>query len=101
MPVLAQQRCFHHAQRPASARCPQCGRFFCRECVTEHGGQVVCAGCLRKATAGPAKQRLWPGRLALALGVAAGLVLAWLAFLSVGEWLLTLPSQFHQGTIWQ
>ena len=26
-----------------------CARYFCRECVTEHGGRLLCVACLRVA----------------------------------------------------
>ena len=45
---LSQQRCFNHTSREAVARCPECGRFFCRECITEHDDRVLCAVCLGK-----------------------------------------------------
>ncbi|MFP4054916.1 MAG: rhomboid family protein [Phycisphaerae bacterium] len=45
-----QTRCHNHPQREAAARCPECGRFFCRECVTEHEGRVICSACLRAIT---------------------------------------------------
>ena len=97
MPSLVQQRCFYHAQRPASARCPRCGRFFCRECVTEHSGQVVCAACLRKPATETVSRSPWPARVGLGLASLGGLLLAWLAFYALGQYLLTLPSQFHGG----
>jgi len=68
--------------------------------VTEHGGQVVCAACLRKPTADAAAERSpWPGRVGLGVATLAGLVLAWLAFYALGQYLLTLPSQFHGGHV--
>ena len=45
-PYLAQSRCFQHAGREAVARCPECERFYCRECVTEHEGRMICRSCL-------------------------------------------------------
>ena len=36
MSNLIHQRCSNHPGREAAVRCPECGRFFCRECVTEH-----------------------------------------------------------------
>jgi len=44
--ALAQKRCLNHALREAVCRCPACTRFFCRECVTEHDGKLLCRGCL-------------------------------------------------------
>jgi len=97
MASLVQQRCFYHEHRPASARCPRCGRFFCRECVTEHGGRVICAACLRKPAAETASRSPWPARVGLGVATFGGLLLAWLAFYALGQYLLTLPSTFHGG----
>jgi len=48
MQDLTHQRCHHHQFREAAARCPECGRYFCRECITEHADRVLCASCLGK-----------------------------------------------------
>ena len=107
MPALTRQRCWTHPLREAAARCPSCTRFFCRECVTEHEGRVICAGCLREQVAARAARhtgRRWPGRVfsAARRGVqfTAGVVVAWLFFHLLGQLLLTLPDQFHAGTFW-
>ncbi len=81
------------------ARCPLCRNFYCRECVTEHEGRVVCAACLKIAV-----QRA-PGRRSLlrfASGglPAAGLLLAWMLFYAIGRVLMLLPASVHDGTLW-
>ena len=43
MEDLVHQRCFNHMLREAVACCPECRRYFCRECVTEHEDKVLCA----------------------------------------------------------
>jgi hypothetical protein len=98
---LAQRRCFHHGDREAVGRCPLCGRFFCRECVTEHESRLVCRSCLEKLIGGQKRRGNWSGpatRLALA---GAGLLLAWLFFLILGSLLVRLPAQTHQDSVWQ
>ncbi len=98
---LTYQRCLNHAEREAVARCPGCGRFFCRECVTEHEDRVLCAVCLRKAGRPPLLQRRgFAGGTRLAQCL-AGLVVAWFFFYLIGEVLLALPASFHEGTLWQ
>lgn len=101
MARLTQQRCFNHATREAVARCPECGLFFCRECITEHEDRVICAACLRKQARPPLLRR--PGFAGVIhLGqLALGLLLAWFFFYLVGETLLAIPSSFHEGTLWQ
>lgn len=101
MAAMTSAKCHHHRQREAAARCPDCGRCFCRECVTEHDGAVVCAACLQRRSQGrPLRRARWPA-IRLALAGAAGLVAAWLLFLVVGRALLMLPSRFHEGTFWR
>ena len=101
MSALAAQRCLHHSLREAVARCPECGQFFCRECITEHDERVVCAACLKKlapAVGPPARRRfhLWP-----VLQGTGGLVLAWMIFYTIGHMLLALPDSFHNGSLWE
>ena len=99
--ALAYQRCFNHADREAAARCPRCRRFFCRECITEHDDQVICANCLRALARAPLLRRgTWANLFALGRCL-LGLVLAWFFFYLIGNTLLALPSSFHEGTFWQ
>lgn len=96
MTSISARRCFNHARREAVARCPVCGSFFCRECVTEHDGRMVCARCLIPAAAGsgrhPRLRAAWRGVQFL-----AGVLVLWLCFWFMGRTLLRLPSSFHEG----
>jgi hypothetical protein len=100
---LAKSICAIHPERPAIARCPSCRRFFCGECVTEHGGRLVCAACLaaaageRRASRG-LLARLHPAPL---LQFLAALALVWLSFYLVARFLGDIPDTFHDGTIWE
>jgi hypothetical protein len=92
--VLVNQRCWIHDEREAAARCGTCRRFFCRECVTEHAGQMVCAECVALAhSPSQASERsrtmMWT---VCALG---GLLVAWIVFYYLGQGLAQMPSQFH------
>ena len=114
-PALTRQRCWNHPAREAAARCPSCARFYCRECVTEHAGRMVCAACLRAefATGGrpPADDASKGGARrvlrAMARGawqaaqVAAGIVVAWGFFHLAARKLASLPDSFHEGTVWK
>jgi hypothetical protein len=101
MKDLSFQRCFNHAGREAVARCPECGQFFCRECITEHDDRVVCAACLKLLTRKPLLQRFaLTGLFRLAQG-ALGLLVAWFFFFLIGAALLRIPDSFHEGTLWQ
>ena len=95
---LAQARCFKHVSREAAARCPECGRFYCRECVTEHQGRVVCRTCL-DALLQP-EERETPGWIKAAAGwslALAGYLLVFYGFYLLGRMLLRIPSAFHSG----
>jgi len=98
---LVHQRCFNHASREAAARCPRCRRFFCRECVTEHEGRVICARCLRELTADdPRRRRLLPALGAVA-AAGLGMMALWVSLYCIGRMLLAIPSTFHQGFLWE
>jgi len=101
MDRLAHQRCTHHALREAVARCPECQRFYCRECVTEHDERVVCAACLKRLVARTATPRRRLGFIWQWAQVLAGLLLCWLVFYYCGRALLAVPADFHEGTFWQ
>jgi len=100
MTSLAHQRCFNHAVREAVARCPECGRFFCRECITEHEDRVICAVCLRRQAPPPLTRRGWFVGVVCGGQMVVAVFVAWLFFRLAGEALLLLPSSFHEGTLW-
>jgi len=101
MQNLAYQRCFNHELREAVARCPQCGQYFCRECITEHDDRVICAACLRALAGVPLLQQRGVRRVLRLSQLALGLLLAWFFFYLIGESLLALPDSFHQRPFWQ
>ncbi len=101
MENLSQQHCLNHVLREAVARCPACKQFYCRECITEHDDQVICAGCLKKISRSAAAKKYnfaSLGRLGLCLG---SVLVAWLFFYWIGQGLLSIPAKFHDGTVWK
>jgi hypothetical protein len=98
MPALV-HRCWNHEAREAVCRCPECGRSYCRECVTEHASRLLCAACLEKieraAQSHRGGRRLVPAVLAL-----AGVLFAWLLFYGAGEALILFTSRMEQSS-WQ
>jgi len=100
--ALSEAKCFKHVDREAVAKCPECGRFFCRECVTEHEGRVVCRSCLDSLLEGePQNRRSWlhtAGSWALTL---AGYVIVFYGFYLIGRLLLRIPSEFHSGDFFE
>jgi hypothetical protein len=101
MARLFLQNCLTHANREAAARCPECRQFFCRECVAEHDGRLMCAGCLRELSAPETRRSIrWAG-IGRGLAAGAGLVVLWFCFYALGQVLLSVPSDFHEGTVWR
>jgi hypothetical protein len=100
MHSLVQQRCLHHPLREAVARCPECGGYFCRECVTEHDDRVICANCLKQLAKTSTRTRLRLGGLRRAFFCGLGVLLAWIYFYEIGKTLLLIPTSFHDGTVW-
>jgi hypothetical protein len=101
MSELLHKRCFNHAMREAAARCPSCGRYFCRECVTEHDNRVLCAACLRKPSHTPLLKRSAFTGLIRAAQIACGVLLAWFFFFLIGQALTLLPDSFHDASLWK
>ena len=103
MPALALQRCLHHGDREAIARCAECGSFFCRECITEHDERILCASCLAQLTrpAAGKKVRFRLATLRPWATACSGLIVAWLCFYFIGRMLVAIPSDFHASSIWK
>ena len=98
---LHRRRCVRHETREAAVRCPVCGEFFCRECVVEHRGKLLCAACLAKRTAAAGQRhRRWTGARH-ALRAVAGALALWLVFYGIGALLLKIPPELHDGTVWK
>ena len=102
MAYLKHQRCHLHRDREAVARCPECNRYYCRECITEHEDRMLCATCLgripdsRNTTR--FQQLYW---LIPFLQLGGGLLLLWVVFYYIGNFLSLLPTAFHEGTFWE
>ena len=97
---LATRRCLNHWQREAVARCPECKRYFCRECVTEHEDRLLCATCIRnlkKETEGKRSSDI----LLRGIQLVMSFLILWTIFYYLGKALLLMPDEFHEGTVWQ
>ncbi len=101
MSALVAQRCLNHSDREAAARCPECGGFFCRECITEHDERVICSACLARLSIPAEEKKERSGLIGVALRLFTGVLCAWLFFYLVGWLLLSIPSSFHEGTFWE
>ena len=100
------RRCRRHQDREAVAQCLGCGRGVCRECVAEHEGKIYCAPCrnrliesIRAAAAGPRRQ--WGPVLRRMTGSIAAFLVVWLLVLMFGRLVLRIPTETHDGTMWE
>jgi hypothetical protein len=91
-----QQRCWNHEAREAACRCPACGRSYCRECVSEHEGRLLCAACLGLVVARSEQTSGGLGKLAPPGMIAAGILLAWLIYWAAGAGLIGLIRRIEQ-----
>lgn len=98
MASLVHQKCLNHGDREAVARCPSCVSFFCRECVAEHGGRILCASCLAKSAAASTRKALRLESLLLPAGALLGMGLAYAFFLALGSLLIRIPASVHDGS---
>lgn len=101
MNTLHQQRCLNHSLREAVARCPVCTQYFCRECITEHEDRVICAACLRKLTVKPVARKRNLSAIKWLFAGGCGFLLGWSVFYTAGRVLVSIPAEFHDGSIWR
>ena len=94
MSTLLDQRCLNHSLREAAVQCPSCKRFFCRECVTEHAGRMICVNCVA-VIARDDKKTARTARIRWGIMALAGVAIAWVAFYNLGLTLAKIPSEFH------
>jgi len=90
---IGQQRCHNHGEREAAGRCVACRRMYCRECVSEYDGRLLCAQCL----AGQREHADVPRRRGLPLlpfQLAAGLLVLTGVFYGAGSLMTVAPSAF-------
>lgn len=101
--AIAKSTCLIHLSRPATARCPECKRFFCGECITEHDGRLTCAECLRDGGNTEEDEEIpWLGNFVFpVMQVAAGVLTIWALFYIAARFLMLMPAAFHDGTVWE
>jgi uncharacterized paraquat-inducible protein A len=93
MTEVARQHCHVHPSRQAAARCPECRNSFCRECVTEHAGRVICSRCLAqmREQEDSSRRRVWPALVATGQ-LLVGAALLWVMVYHVGPLVLQVLS---------
>lgn len=95
MTAFAQQRCFVHPAREAVARCLECQRAFCRECVVDHESRLLCAACIARLHAPKARGRGVLRRAFPAAAVLVTLLLCWILFYMAGRVLMLSEPARH------
>ena len=50
-------KCFNHMDRESVAICLECKEHFCRECIIDHEGRMLCASCIDKVTVKDEKKK--------------------------------------------
>jgi hypothetical protein len=86
--------------REAVARCPECTRFYCRECVTEHEDRLLCATCLAKIAEPVTRHRRNFQPVVIFFQSTIGFLILWIVFYYIGQILLSIPAEMHEGTTW-
>jgi hypothetical protein len=99
--ALQHPHCLNHPRREAAAQCTSCKQPFCRECVTELDGRMVCGACHRAKVEAKAKSKRDWFLVTASLQALLGLVLLWGTAWFFGKLLLSTPSAFHEGAMWQ
>lgn len=100
--TTSEQCCYHHPNREAVVRCPVCHHLYCRECVTEHEDRMLCSRCLGQLTGVKSRRSIsWLARMAIPAQGFFGFFVLWYIFYLIGKVLLSIPHDFHEGTIWQ
>ena len=96
---VLRKACANHPDRESVGRCPECTHTFCRECITDHEGRVICANCLAMLqTAATERSGVILAFVKGTLGTVVGLLLALAFFYGLGWGLLAIPDSFHKGT---
>lgn len=95
--TLRKRKCANHESREAVARCPECRKDFCRECITEHKNKMLCTNCLREITQKKdARKRKMEIVFAMFLFF-IGMLISYYFFFGLASIFSEIPDQFHNG----
>ncbi len=96
---LEELRCVLHAHREAVAQCPSCSRFYCRECVVEHSGKMLCKSCLDASVDAdmPESGNAISGWVVGFASLCISFLITCAFFYIGGKVLLSIPEDFHAG----
>jgi len=96
MTHFGQQRCFIHPSREAVSLCLECRHAFCRECVVDHDGRLVCATCLARLRATVARDNRVLRGLRTGIAGVLAVLFCWMIFYMFGR-LLMMSAPEHHG----
>ncbi len=77
--------CFVHPSREAVALCLECRRSYCRECVVDHDGRLICAACLGRLNNAGAGSTSSVRRALSFAGLGVALLFCWIFFYMTGR----------------
>ncbi len=100
MNEIIHRKCHNHENREAVAQCPECEKFFCRECITEYDDRILCTRCLDKIIHASKIKTSRLSTLFRSTGALFGILILWLAFYYLGRIIVSIPADFHEGAIW-
>lgn len=102
MKNLNATKCFFHGTREAEARCPTCGHFYCRECVTFFDGKLVCSSCIAKSNpeTKPVQKSSFR-KIVSFLPLSFYFFLLWVVFYLVGYRLMQVWADTHNQNVWE
>ena len=80
-------------------QCPGCGRYFCRECASEHDGRYLCVSCIRAAAPAVSRRRELLRPAMRALLFLGAFYLLWQSFYVAGYLILQVPTATHDARL--
>jgi uncharacterized membrane protein YvbJ len=95
--ALRERKCVNHASREAVARCPECKKDFCRECITEHNNKMLCTNCLHEKTKRKEAKKKKLEILFTIFLFCLGMLISYYFFFGLASMLSEIPDQFHNG----
>jgi hypothetical protein len=101
--LIEKKHCYNHQEREPVAKCPECGNYFCWECITEFEYRVLCAECIKKKsvkkTEKPGGVDVFFRLIFIPLKVITGIIITWAVFFVLAQGLILIPDNFHSGRI--
>ena len=100
--TLSKLHCFNHSLREAVARCLECNRYFCRECIIEHKERVICAECLERINAQEEKKdSIYLSIITRTIATFITIFILWFTYYAIGEQLQKIPTFFQKGRLFE